>query len=166
MTTESVAKVLTGLGVAHVPMLAIICALMGRNVLANVFACGALALIPVALLLAGRPIATIAFGLAITLVGQTSLLVLAFSGHPWQVEMHFYYFAILAMLSGFCDWRVLSLAAGLVALHHLTLNFILPDAVYPGGSDALRVNPSQEDEDQQDYNDEAQTNAVCRPLCL
>jgi methyl-accepting chemotaxis protein len=135
----TVARVLTILSVAHVPMLAIICAMLGRDILANVFACGALALIPIALLFAGRPITTVAFGLAITLVGQTSLLVLAFSGHPWQVEMHFYYFAVLAMLSGFCDWRVLVLAAGLVALHHLTLNFVLPDAVYPGGSNALRV---------------------------
>jgi methyl-accepting chemotaxis protein len=135
----TVAKILTTLSIVHVPMLAIICAALGRNVTANVFACGALALIPVALLLARQPITTVAFGLAITLVGQTSLLVLAFSGHAWQVEMHFYYFAILAMLSGFCDWRVLGLAAGLVAVHHLTLNFILPDAVYPGGSDVLRV---------------------------
>jgi methyl-accepting chemotaxis protein len=135
----TVAKILTILSIVHIPMLAIICAVLGRNVLANVFACGAFALIPIGLLFARQPITTVAFGLAITLVGQTSLLVLAFSGHPWQVEMHFYYFAVLAMLSGFCDWRVLGLAAGLVAVHHLTLNFILPDAVYPGGSNALRV---------------------------
>jgi len=135
----TVAKGLTGLGVAHVPMLAAILALLGRNLLGNVFVCGAFALIPIALLVAGRSITAVLVSLAITLVGQTSLLVLAFSGHPWQVEMHFYYFAVLAMLSGFCDWRVLALASGLVSVHHLTFNFILPDAVYPGGSDALRV---------------------------
>jgi len=73
------------------------------------------------------------------LVGQTSLLVYAFSGHPWQVEMHFYYFAVLAMLSGFCDWRVLLLAAGLIAIHHAGLNEFLPSAVYPGGSNFARV---------------------------
>src|ERR1700676_4684332 len=135
----TVAKVLTWLGIVHVPVLAAICAVLGRNVAANAMACAALALIPITLTYAGRSITTIAFGIAITLVGQTSLLVLAFSGHPWQVEMHFYYFAVLAMLSGFCDWRVLVLAAGLVSLHHLTLNFVLPAAVYPGGSDPLRV---------------------------
>jgi methyl-accepting chemotaxis protein len=86
-----------------------------------------------------RSLTTIAFGLAVTLVGQTSLLVYAFSGHPWQVEMHFYYFAVLAMLSGFCDWRVLVLAAGLISLHHLSLNGFLPSAVYPGGSNFARV---------------------------
>jgi len=136
---RTVAKVLTGLSAAHVPMLAVICALLGRDIAANALACAALAVIPIALLYAGRPITTVAFGLAITLVGQTSLLVLAFSGHPWQVEMHFYYFAVLAMLSGFCDWRVLAMAAGLVSLHHVSLNFILPDAIYPSGSDLLRV---------------------------
>src|SRR3984893_19570800 len=129
----TLAKVLTWLGIVHVPVLAAICALLGRNIAANTIACAALAVIPIALSYAGRSITTIAIGIAITLVGQTSLLVLAFSGHPWQVEMHFYYFAVLAMLSGFCDWRVLALAAGLVSLHHLSLNFILPDAVYPGG---------------------------------
>src|ERR1700722_17880370 len=135
----TVAKVLTWLGIVHVPVLAAICAVLGRNVAANALACAALALIPIALTYAGRSITTIAFGVAITLVGQTSLLVLAFNGHPWQVEMHFYYFAVLAMLSGFCDWRVLALAAGLVSLHHLSLNFILPDLLYPSGSDLLRV---------------------------
>jgi methyl-accepting chemotaxis protein len=53
--------------------------------------------------------------------------------------MHFYYFAVLAMLSGFCDWRVLILAAGLISLHHLSLNGLLPSAVYPGGTNYLRV---------------------------
>jgi methyl-accepting chemotaxis protein len=113
--------------------------LLGDNVVSNTIACAAFAVIPLALLYAGRSIPTVAFAIAITLVGQTSLLVLAFQGHPWQVEMHFYYFAVLAMLSGFCDWRVLVLAAALVALHHLSLNFVLPAAVYPGGGDLLRV---------------------------
>jgi methyl-accepting chemotaxis protein len=135
----TVAKVLAALGVVHVPMLAVICALLGDRVVPNTVACAVLAVIPLVLLYAGRPISTVAFAIAITLVGQTSLLVLAFEGHPWQVEMHFYYFAVLAMLSGFCDWRVLVLAAALVALHHLSLNFVLPAAVYPGGGDLLRV---------------------------
>jgi methyl-accepting chemotaxis protein len=135
----TVAKVLAALGVAHVPMLAAICFLLGGNVMANTVAAAALAAVPLALLYAGRPIETVAFAIAVTLVGQTSLLVLAFEGHPWQVEMHFYYFAVLAMLSGFCDWRVLVVAAGLVSVHHLTLNYVLPTAIYPGGTNLLRV---------------------------
>src|ERR1700722_713116 len=135
----TLAKVLTGLGIVHVPVLAAICAVLGRDVTANAIACAVLAAIPIVLTYAGRSITTIAFGIAITLVGQTSLLVYDFSGHPWQVEMHFYYFAVLAMLSGFCDWIVLLLAAGPLALHHGSLDYLLPQAVYPGGSNLARV---------------------------
>src|SRR5215208_1975574 len=35
--------------------------------------------------------------------------------------------------------RLLVVAAGLVALHHLTLDLVLPNAVYPGASDLKRV---------------------------
>src|SRR5580704_14314383 len=135
----TIAKVLAALGVIHVPILAIVCFLLGRRLTGNVMVCLALAAVPPVLLYAGRPLGTVASAIAVTLVGQTSLMVFAFSGHPWQVEMHFYYFAVLAMLSGFCDWRVLMLAAGLVSVHHLTLNFLLPGSVYPGGSDVVRV---------------------------
>jgi methyl-accepting chemotaxis protein len=135
----TVARVLVGLSIVHVPILGVICALLGRDVTTNTIACLLFAAVPAALLYAGRPLTTTAFAIAVALVGQTSLLVFAFSGHPWQVEMHFYYFAVLAMLSGFCDWRVLALAAALVSLHHLSLNGVLPSAVYPGGSDVLRV---------------------------
>ena len=86
-----------------------------------------------------RPIIVVALAVAVALVGQVSLLVFAFNGHPWQVEMHFYYFVVLALLLGFCDWRVLIVAAGLIALHHAGLNIVLPDAVYPGGTDYFRV---------------------------
>jgi methyl-accepting chemotaxis protein len=135
----TIAKVLAALGVIHVPILAIVCFLLGRDLTGNVMVCLALAAVPPILLYAGRPLGTVALAIAVTLVGQTSLMVFAFSGHPWQIEMHFYYFAVLAMLSGFCDWRVLVLAAGLVSVHHLTLNFVLPGAIYPGGSDVVRV---------------------------
>jgi methyl-accepting chemotaxis protein len=135
----TIARVLVAVGLIHVPILAVICLVLGRDVTSNVMVCLALGVVPPALLYAGRPLNTVAFAIAVTLVGQTSLLVYAFSGHPWQVEMHFYYFAVLAMLSGFCDWRVTVLAAGLVAIHHLSLNFFLPSAVYPGGSDLARV---------------------------
>ena len=135
---RSVAQALVALAIIHVPIFAVICALLGRNVIDNTLACLGLAAVPAALLYAGRPITTVAFALAAVLVAQTSLLVAAFHGHSWQIEMHFYYFAVLAMLSGFCDWRVLILAAGLISVHHLGLNYLLPNAIYPGGSDLAR----------------------------
>ena len=136
---RAVARVLTMLAVAHVPALALITWLLGRDTLTIGLAALVLAAAPVLATAAGRPIKTVAFALAVALVGQTSLLVFVFSAHPWQVETHFYYFAVLAMLSGFCDWTVLVMAAGLIAFHHLSLNVLLPAALYPGGGNLLRV---------------------------
>jgi methyl-accepting chemotaxis protein len=134
-----VARSLTSLALLHVPILGLICWQLGVHPLANTGLALALAGVPVLFTLAHRSMRAIGFGLAVALVGQTSLLVYAFSGHPWQIEMHFYYFAMLAMLSGFCDWRILIFAAALISVHHLSLDGFLPAAVYPGGSNFARV---------------------------
>jgi methyl-accepting chemotaxis protein len=77
--------------------------------------------------------------LGVALMGAVSLLVAAFAGHGWQIDMHMIYFAALATLIVFCDWRAVVAAAGTVAVHHLTLSFLLPAAVFPGGGDIARV---------------------------
>jgi len=66
-------------------------------------------------------------------------LVAAMDGHPWQIDMHMYFFASLAMLTAFCDWPVILIATATVAVHHLALNFLLPAAVFPNGGDFFRV---------------------------
>jgi methyl-accepting chemotaxis protein len=76
---------------------------------------------------------------AVALMGGVSLLVYQMSGHPWQVDMHMYFFATLACLAAYCDFRPILIGAAAVALHHLTLNFAYPAAVYPGGADFARV---------------------------
>jgi methyl-accepting chemotaxis protein len=76
---------------------------------------------------------------AVALMVMPSLLVFQFAGHPWQIDMHMYFFATLAMLAAFCDWRSILLATATVALHHLVLNFALPMAVFPAGGDFFRV---------------------------
>ncbi len=86
-----------------------------------------------------RPIEMLGLMLGVSLVGQTSLMVYVLRGHPWQVEAHFYYFAVLALLLGFCSWRVLVLAAGLIVVHHLALDILLPAALYPRGADLGRA---------------------------
>ena len=134
-----VAKTLIALVLAHVVILGALAWMLGQDVAFAPLTAAALAAAPLVFWWLGRPMKVVGFALAVTLVGQTSLLVLLFNGHPWQVEMHFYYFAILAMLLGFCEWQVLLTAAGLIAVHHLSLNFVLPKALYPGGSNLLRV---------------------------
>ena len=76
---------------------------------------------------------------AVALVGMVALLVLEMAGHPWQLDIHMYFFAALAMLAIYCDPRVLVMAAAATAVHHLLLNFLLPAAIYPGGADLGRV---------------------------
>ena len=134
-----VARVLMALAFIHVPCLMLICWLRGLDIAAIALIALMLAAAPAILFVTRRPLRTVAFALAVALIGQTSLLVFAMQGHPWQVEMHFYYFAVLAMLSGFCGWRVLALAAGLTATHHLVFDSVLPWAIYPGGGDFGRV---------------------------
>jgi len=111
---RTVAKALTGLALIQVPLLALIAWALGRDGWSFGLAALAFAVVPAVLQRMHRPITILAAAIAVALVGQTSLLVFAFSGHPWQVEMHFYYFAVLAMLSGFCDWRILVAAAALI----------------------------------------------------
>ncbi|BDG74836.1 methyl-accepting chemotaxis protein [Roseomonas fluvialis] len=52
------------------------------------------------------------------------------------IDLHMAYFASLALLSGFVDWRSILLGATVVALHHLVLNFAAPAWVFgvPEGS--------------------------------
>ncbi len=71
--------------------------------------------------------------------GLVALLLFAFSGHSYQVDIHMYFFAALALCTGWCDWRAIVANAAVTAVHHLALNFVLPMAVFPGGSDLLRV---------------------------
>jgi len=76
--------------------------------------------------------------ITIALITMVSLMVWLAHG-PMQIDMHMYYFAAYAVLAAFCDWQVIVLAAAVTALHHLVLNFVLPVAVFPDGTDLPRV---------------------------
>jgi methyl-accepting chemotaxis protein len=60
-----------------------------------------------------------------------SLMVYVFEGTTYQIDMHMYFFAALALIAGWCDWRALVAYSGLVAVHHLGLNYLIPTAVFP-----------------------------------
>lgn len=80
-----------------------------------------------------RYIATVA------LIGEPSLLLLLFAGHPWQMDMHMYFFAVLALNIAWFDRKTLILGANLTAMHHLVLLYLLPYAVFPSEGDLARV---------------------------
>src|SRR5215208_6378276 len=92
---STIARVLFALAFLHVPLLALITWGLGRDPWPILLGAAACLLLPAVLGVLKRPMSAVAMGLAVALVGQTSLLVFAFTGHPWQVEMHFYYFAVL-----------------------------------------------------------------------
>ncbi len=75
----------------------------------------------------------------VALMAQVSLLVAATGGHPWQSDMHMAYFAALAVLVVYCDWMVIAAGAATVAVHHLGLSYLLPEAVFPGSASLGRV---------------------------
>jgi methyl-accepting chemotaxis protein len=60
-----------------------------------------------------------------------ALLVGMTSGTQFILDMHMYFFAVLAISAAWCCWRALIVAAAFVALHHLVLNFLLPSLVFP-----------------------------------
>ena len=136
---QLVAKCLSGLAAIHVPVILALGLMLGADIgLVGVIAF-LMAAFPLGMMALRRPSEVVGRALAISLVGQTALAIYLFTGHPWQVEMHFYLFAVLAMLAGFFDVPVLIVAASAIAFHHLLLNEILPDALFPGGTNILRV---------------------------
>src|SRR4030095_652679 len=56
-----------------------------------------------------------------------------------QMTTHMYFFASLAMVVAFCDWRPIIAGTVTIALHHLILNFVLPSLVFTGGGTIGRV---------------------------
>lgn len=70
---------------------------------------------------------------------EPALLLLLFTGHPWQMDVHMYFFAVLALNIAWFDRRALILGANLTALHHLVLLYLLPSAVFPSEGDIARV---------------------------
>lgn len=70
---------------------------------------------------------------------MVGLLVFIFRGHPWQIDIHMYFFAALAITAAFCDWRVILVAAGVTAAHHILFNLIVPAWVFPDGGSFARV---------------------------
>lgn len=80
---------------------------------------------------------------AVALAGLIAVLVYAFSwdgkGIAYQIDMHMYFFAGLAIVAGLLDWRALLAYTGVVAVHHVAFAFLLPAAVFPDGAPIARV---------------------------
>ena len=72
--------------------------------------------------------------------GMVGLITYTFAGHDYQIDTHMYFFAMLAVCAGWCDWRALVGFAGVTAVHHLALNYVFPAAIFPSSNpDLVRV---------------------------
>lgn len=76
---------------------------------------------------------------AVALMGEPAILLLLLRGHPWQMDMHMYFFAMLALTIAWCDRRAILVAAGATGAHHVLLLYLLPNAVFPGEGNLERV---------------------------
>ncbi|WP_102225549.1 methyl-accepting chemotaxis protein [Acidimangrovimonas sediminis] len=65
------------------------------------------------------------------LTGQTIVLNAALMGNPMQIDAHMVYFASLAIIVSMAGLRPVLIAAATIAVHHLTLTFLMPALVYP-----------------------------------
>lgn len=68
---------------------------------------------------------------AISLVGQAICLTAALTGHPWQLDSHMMFFAVLAVCMVLAEPVVIIAAAAAIAVHHLSLSLVFPSLVYP-----------------------------------
>ena len=68
------------------------------------------------------------------LIGHSILFTTAFSGHPWQLDSHMLFFALLAVVATLQNMGAVLFATGLIAVHHLSFSLLMPGLVYPGGS--------------------------------
>ena len=68
-----------------------------------------------------------------------SVAVYQMMGHPWQMDGHMYFFVALSALALMIDWAPIVLGAGLIAVHHLLLSWIVPTWVFDNGGNFGRV---------------------------
>ena len=66
----------------------------------------------------------------LAIIAIPAIFLILLMGNHWQMDMHMYFFATLAMLGLYCDWRVIMFGSILVAAHHLILNFFMPSMVW------------------------------------
>ncbi|WP_439150183.1 methyl-accepting chemotaxis protein [Sulfitobacter sp.] len=74
-----------------------------------------------------------AIGAAVALIGQAIAFTMAFQGHPWQIDSHMLFFALLACLVGLRSIPALIGGAVVIAVHHVSLTVFMPSLVYPSG---------------------------------
>lgn len=137
---STAAKTISYALLAHIPVLSILGWVIGAEALTTtIIALIVVAGIPTAILHTQGEGDTHRFVTSAAAIFMAAFFVFIFRGHPWQIDAHMYFFAMLAVISAFCDPKSILVATVVTALHHILFNFAAPVWVFPEGGDFLRV---------------------------
>jgi methyl-accepting chemotaxis protein len=124
----------------HIPLSAVAGYFASSDAVSPLIASAIFAAVAFVVCRAAGPQAQISrFIVSSAMILQVAVLVYAFRGHEWQIDIHMYFFAALAVLGALVCWKTIVVATGVIALHHLILNFVVPYWVFPEGADFFRV---------------------------
>ncbi|MDW3222593.1 MAG: methyl-accepting chemotaxis protein [Paracoccaceae bacterium] len=73
-------------------------------------------------------------GAAVALIGQAIALTSAFQGHPWQIDTHMMFFALLACLVSLRSVPAILAGTVIIAVHHISFSLVMPSLLYPSGA--------------------------------
>jgi len=124
---------------AHVPVVGLIARMADRGVVASLVATAGIALLYHVTWLRAGAGPTTRYMSAVCMVAVPALMVFILRGLPWQMDMHMYFFAMLALTIGWFDRRAILFAAVAIVMHHLLLLYLLPFAVFPESASLARV---------------------------
>jgi two-component system, chemotaxis family, sensor kinase CheA len=121
-------KVAMGFFLAHLPIFIIISAVNGTGpLLTAILTLGVLSGPYVAMKTCAKRVTSMIMGMTAMFMG--SILVHIGQG-PVQIEMHFYFFVLIALLAVFANPMVILVAAVTAAVHHASLWLLLPESVF------------------------------------
>lgn len=113
----------------HVPLLTGVAALCDTNPLKAAVLAAITVLLPTLTYLGFSNPRHVSLVIGVTSMCICGLLV-HFGKGPMQIELHFYFFVVLAVLAVFANPLVIIAAAVTVALHHFVLSLYLPSSVF------------------------------------
>ncbi|MCI5041868.1 MAG: methyl-accepting chemotaxis protein [Donghicola eburneus] len=102
---------------------------VGGNLVAELIA--ALALLTVAYASTRVAEKSQAVVLSVVLIGQCVAFTSAFAGHPWQLDSHMMFFAVLAIIATMGSVPALLAGVAVTAVHHLAFGLLAPSLVFP-----------------------------------
>lgn len=113
------------------PCAAITAALIGGNAITTGLASFSFLALGAAMAIKQPTLAPV--GASVALIGQAIAMTAAFQGHPWQIDSHMLFFALLACLVSLRSVPALLVGTAIIAIHHLSLSFLMPALIYPSG---------------------------------